>query len=157
MRWSEQYGLRWTQVDLKRNNITLLESKSGSKQYVKITSAARRALDELRARARGSEFVCPNQDEWTHRQWWDAARKESKISDFHWHDLRRTFASRLVMNGVDIYTVNRLMRHETLQITKRYAHLADAHLQQSVERLRGVTRSVTPPTSSPSRVSAIIN
>jgi len=38
------------------------------------------------------------------------------------------------MNGVDIYSVNKLMRHETLQVTKSYAHLKDAHLQQTVER-----------------------
>ncbi len=37
------------------------------------------------------------------------------------------------------------LNHETLQATKRYAHLADAHLQQVVERLAGVTPSVTVP------------
>ena len=140
MRWSEQYGLRWAQVNFQRNAITLLETKSGPRQQVKVNAAARRALEELRAMAPGSEFVCPSQDEWTHRQWWDAVRNESKISNFHWHDLRHTFASRLVMSGVDIYTVNKLMRHETLQVTKRYAHLADTHLQQAVERFGGCNK-----------------
>lgn len=51
------------------------------------------------------------------------------------------------VSGVDIYTVNKLMCHETLQVTRRYAHLADAHLQQVVERLPGVTASVQAPTN----------
>jgi hypothetical protein len=54
--------------------------------------------------------------------------------------------------SVDIYTVNELMRHETLQVTKRYAHLSDAHLQQAVERLPGVTPSVTVRNKATSRV-----
>lgn len=60
------------------------------------------------------------------------------------------------MSGVDIYTVNKLMRHETLQVTKRYAHLADAHLQQAVERLPGVTPSVTPVENAAPQVPATI-
>jgi site-specific recombinase XerD len=131
-------------------------TKSGKKQYVHLNTAANSALTRLRAIAPQSEFVCPDQDEWTHRQWWDAVRKESKVSDFHWHDLRHTFASRLVMSGVDIYTVNKLMRHETLQVTKRYAHLADAHLQQAVERFPSVTPSVTVPANLPLRVPATV-
>jgi site-specific recombinase XerD len=156
MRWSEQFGLRWAEVDLKRNKITLLMTKGGKTQHVRLNAAAHNALARLRAIAADSEFVCPDQDEWTHRQWWDAVRKVANVSDFHWHDLRHTFASRLVMSGVDIYTVNKLMRHETLQVTKRYAHLADAHLQRAVERLRGVTRTVTARESAPPHVPATI-
>jgi site-specific recombinase XerD len=157
MRWSEQYERRWVEVDQKRNKITLPTTKSGRKQYVQLNTAAHIALAKLRAIAPNAESVCPNQDEWTHRQWWDAVRKESKVSNFHWHDLRHTFASRLVMNGVDIYTVNKLMRHETLQVTKRYAHLADAHLQQAVERLKGATPSVTVPDKPVMRVPATVH
>ena len=51
-----------------------------------------------------------------------------------WLDSR---ASRLVMNGVDIYSVHKLLRHETLQVTKRYAHLADTHLQRAAELIGG--------------------
>lgn len=156
MRWSEEYGLRWAEVDQKRNKITLLETKGGKTQHVRLNVAAHGALAKLRVITADSEFVCPDQDEWTHRQWWDAVRKEAKLSDFHWHDLRHTFASRLVMSGVDIYTVNKLMRHETLQVTKRYAHLADAHLQQAVERLPSVTPSVTASESGASQASPTI-
>src|SRR2546425_10979979 len=74
MRWNEQYNLRRAQVDLKRSTITLLETKNGKRQYVRINAAARRALEQLLGSAPGSEFVCPDQDAWTHRRWWDAVR-----------------------------------------------------------------------------------
>jgi integrase len=97
----------------------------------------------LRALKPESSFVCPDGEE-QHRDWWDAVRKAAKVEDFRWHDLRHTFASRLVMNGVDILTVNKLLRHKTLQVTMRYAHLAATHLHDAIERLVGVTNSVTP-------------
>lgn len=149
-------GLRWAQVDLKRKRVSLIETKSGHRQHVVLNTSAQQALKQLRASYPKSEFVCPAQDEWPPGRWWDAVRKESKVSDFHWHDLRHTFTSRLVMNGVDIYTVNKLMRHETLQVTKRYAHLSDAHLRQAAERLAGVTPSVTAIEKPATRVYATI-
>lgn len=156
MRWSEQYELQWPQVDQKRNRITLLETKSGEKQYVLLNQAARKALARLRAIGPTSTSVCPNSDAWAHRQWWDAVRTKSKVSNFRWHDLRHTFASRLVMNGVDILSVNKLMRHGTLQVTMRYAHLSNTHLQRAVERLAGVTKSDTAPKQHAATVSTAI-
>ena len=135
MRWSEQYELKWEQVDLGRNQITLLQTKSGRRQHVQINLTARAALEKLRSRALGSEFVCPDQDHYIFRKWWEAVLKESKVKDFHWHDLRHTFATRLVMGGVDIFTVKQLLRHETIAVTMRYAHLSATHLQQAVEVL----------------------
>jgi len=57
------------------------------------------------------------------------------LEDFTWHCLRHTFASRLVMAGVDIRTVAELMGHRTLAMTMRYAHLAPDHQRAAVDRL----------------------
>jgi site-specific recombinase XerD len=157
MRWSEQYGLTWSQVNLKLSEITLLHTKSGRKQYVRVNKAARAALEMLRASTRGSDHVCPNQDHRTFRLWWEEVLKASKVANFHWHDLRHTFASRLVMAGTDIYTVSKLLRHGNVATSQRYAHLTDTHLQQAVERLAGVTPSVTVPQKPSHRSSQIVN
>jgi integrase len=57
------------------------------------------------------------------------------IKDFHFHDLRHTFASHLVMAGVDITTVSRLLGHKSLTMTLRYAHLAPSHMVKAADIL----------------------
>ena len=51
------------------------------------------------------------------------------------HTLRHTYASHLVMNGVDLPTVQRLMGHSDIQTTMIYAHLAPDHLVDAVNKL----------------------
>jgi site-specific recombinase XerD len=43
------------------------------------------------------------------REAFDKALRKARIEDFHFHDLRHTFATRLVQNGVDIYKVKELL------------------------------------------------
>ena len=50
------------------------------------------------------------------------------------HTLRHTFASHAVMNGVDLFTVGKLLGHKTIQQTQRYAHLAPDHMRSAVEQ-----------------------
>ena len=73
-----------------------------------------------------------------YKHWFDDAVAEAGVSDFTWYCLRHTFASRLIMAGVDLRTVAELMGHKTIQMTMRYAHLAPAHKLAAVERLAGV-------------------
>jgi site-specific recombinase XerD len=61
--------------------------------------------------------------------------KAAGIKGFTWHCLRHTFASRLVMAGVDIRTIGELLGHKTLAMTMCYAHLAPAHNAAAVDKL----------------------
>ena len=131
MRRGEQYSLKWPDVDLERSVLTVT-GKTG-RRYVVINSLARSAIEQLRARARGEPVCSPlSADE---RLWFERVVKNAGIAHFRWHDLRHTFASRLVMAGVDIRTVQELLGHKSVVTTMRYAHLSQDHRQQAVEKL----------------------
>ena len=60
---------------------------------------------------------------------------KAEIDDVRFHDLRHTFASHLVMNGVDIKTVQELLGHHSLTMTMRYSHLAPVHRSRAIQIL----------------------
>ncbi len=66
---------------------------------------------------------------------WYPALEAAGIRDFRFHDLRHTFASRLTMSGVDLYTVQRAGGWKTAIMVQRYAHLSPDHMRAAVERL----------------------
>ena len=63
------------------------------------------------------------------------ALKKSKIEDFKFHDLRHTFASNLVMAGVELNDVRELLGHKKMDMTLRYAHLSPKHKTKVVSVL----------------------
>jgi len=141
MRCGEQYRLRWQDVDLKIGMITIPRSKHREQRYVPIDSVARRALASLWLPRDGSVYVClchrkPEDARGRDRRlWFEEVVEGAGIVNFRWHDLRHTFASRLVMAEADLGAVQELLGHKTIAMTVRYAHLAPAHQLEAVERL----------------------
>lgn len=140
MRLSEMYGLTWENVNLSRRVLTIPRSKNGELRHVPLNTTALAALQTLKAQTDGTGPVFRNADGGRltgPRYWFEPAIKAAKIRTFSWHCLRHTFASRLVMAGVDIRTVQELMGHKCIAMTVRYAHLAPTHQLAAVERLTG--------------------
>ena len=143
MRLSEQYNLEWDHIDFENGILTVATSKTGEGRHIPLNDAALAALRMLERKRvgnyvflrasghgaeRGERIVSP-------REWFPDAVTEAGLEGFHYHDLRHSFASRLVMQGVDIRTVAELMGHKTIQMTMRYAHLAPEHKLQAVRKL----------------------
>jgi site-specific recombinase XerD len=63
---------------------------------------------------------------------WDRARRVAGLPDLRLHDLRHSFASVLVNNGVPIYDVQKLLGHASVKTTQRYAHLSSTTLFKSI-------------------------
>ena len=139
MRKGELLNLRWSDVDLVSGTITVREAKSGEGRRLPLSETASQAIRGLKV-AQG-----PSSQNDSHvfraplggalmnlnRDWYRALRQCS-LANFRFHDLRHTFASRLVMSGVDLYRVQTLMGHKTPAVTLRYAHLSPQHLRAAV-------------------------
>jgi len=68
--------------------------------------------------------------------------EKAKIENFHFHDLRHTFASYLRQRGVDLHTIAVLMGHRDLRMTKRYAHLNVDNMRDAIAKLGHVLVTV---------------
>jgi hypothetical protein len=71
------------------------------------------------------------------------AMRKAEICNFKFHDIRHTFASQLVMKGVDLTTVKELLGHKKITMTLRYAHLAPGHMSKAVKVLDEVLQNPT--------------
>ncbi len=141
MRRSEQYGIEWRNVNFDRRVLTVPRSKHGKTRHIPLNSVALAAFEELLPNMATSNFVFL--DRYGHealagnRHWFEDAVKEAGMRDFTWHDIRHTFASRLVMKGVGIRNVQDLMGHQSITMTARYTHLEPAQQLAAVETLVG--------------------
>jgi integrase len=103
-----------------------------------------------------SPFVFPAESP---SRWFQEVCTAAKIPNFIWHCLRHTFASRLVMAGVDLRTVHELVGHRSIDTTTRYAHLAGGGEGEAVQRLVSSTSTATSTgTSGPqeNRITAVV-
>jgi site-specific recombinase XerD len=141
MRKAEQFTATWDQVDLEHGFIYLSMTKNGTDRFVTLNSAAVEVLRALQERH--NQLGLPPDSTLFHskrdgliknpRKWFATALEQAGIEGVTWHTLRHTFASRLVMAGVDLKTVQELMGHKTIAMTARYAHVAPTHQLQALE------------------------
>jgi integrase len=138
LRRGEIFGLRWTEVDWSRNFIHVINTKTGKSRIIPLNDATRAVLRQQQEKSQ-SEFVFVSPRTGARlrnlRNGFGKACEDAKVSNFHFHDLRHTFASRLADAGVDAFTIAELMGHSTLEMTKRYTHVTDERKRKAVAAL----------------------
>lgn len=127
LRQGELLPLQWDRVNLFRRTIIIQESKSGKPRTLPLNQIA---FDILEARSKirniRNDLVFVSNagfkiDRHNLRRAFNIAIKKAGIHDFHFHDLRHTFATRLAQRGIDIYKISKLLGHHSIEMTQRYA------------------------------------
>ena len=143
---SGQYSLQWKQIDFERRQLYLPRTRNGDLRDVPLNGTVLAALEQLRSASDG-DLVFPHAE--SPRGWFLGAVERAALKNYTWHCNRPTFASRLIMVGVDLHTVGELLGYRTAQMTKRYAHLSVNHKQSAVERISGVPSAIRTASGNP--------
>lgn len=136
-------NLKWSDVDMTNRVITVKRPKNNETKTVPINETLYKTLKSLKPKKDGRPvFANENGEPYGDvRKSFATALKRAGIENFRFHDLRHTFASHLVMAGVDIRTVQELMGHKDIRMTMRYSHLSNAHLKEAVKRIEHDTEA----------------
>jgi integrase len=134
LRRGELTSITWDDVDARRKILTIRGgySKAGKARHIPLNAEALGVLKRYRKQHSEDGRIFPVHSV---KKAWGQLLTKARISSFRWHDLRHSFASRLVMKGVDLNTVRELLGHSDLKMTLRYAHLAPEHKAAAVEKL----------------------
>jgi site-specific recombinase XerD len=147
MRRGEIFELKWDDLDFEKREIRIPKSKSGKMRFLPMNSVLLGLLKSLggETKAEGHVFVNPETGmPYTDiKRAFDGACRRSGIKNLRFHDLRHTFASRLVRRGADLRIVQELMGHASIVTTQRYLHVLAKEKQAAVERLTETLPSKT--------------
>ncbi len=149
LRQDELLSLQWSRVDLFRKVIIIQETKNGKPRTLPLNQIALGVLME-RAKVRylKSDLVFLSSeitkiDRHNLRKAFNNALDKAGIHNFHFHDLRHTFATRLAQKGIDIYKISKLLGHLNITMTQRYAHHCPESLREGIEVLEKVDYVLT--------------
>jgi len=137
MRCGEILNLKWDDIDFRQKIIYIRNSKSGEKREIPMNDIVAATLQQIK-KISLSPYVFANKESRPFKKVYKgfkAALKRAGINNFTFHDLRHTFASHLVMSGVDLRTVQELLGHKMFNMTLRYAHLSPDHKRKAVDDL----------------------
>ena len=140
LRFGELTNLQWSKVDFRTRMLTVAgeTAKSGITRHVPLSREVMSILSRWRAQTpaggprslvfpgKGGEPLVDIKTAWA------AVIRAAKIEQFRIHDLRHTYASKLVQRGVSLFTVQKLLGHASPTMTMRYSHLAPDHLADAV-------------------------
>jgi integrase len=146
MRRGELFSLRWDQIDFASSLIVVNRSfcrilkadksytKSGKIRYVPISAKLMCILKDFKVKNIESKVISFSSIDMLKR-YFEKLTKLCGNKKIKFHDLRHTFASSFLSGGGNIYDLQKILGHSTVQVTERYAHLVPSHLKGKTEVL----------------------
>ena len=148
MRSGELQALRWTDVDFENSTISINKSwtryngegptKTARNRICPMSAECRKFLQELKMQTGKSEYVLSRQWEWAHGQLAQITKEFCKglnISQITFHDLRATFITQMLRNGVSTSKVMSIVGHSSLRTTEGYLRLCGKDVEGATEAL----------------------
>ena len=134
-RSSEIARLKWGEVSVGR--LELADSKTGAKTIL----LSRQAAAILEALPRGADdelvFKGTKGQPANLSYFWSGMRRNAGLPDVRLHDLRHSYASIAIQNGISLDAIGRLLGHALPETTERYAHLTDQNIVDAAESVGG--------------------
>jgi len=140
IRRGEILDLGWDDVDFEHRLIRVKHTKNGEPRDIPMSEEVYFALSRLEVQA-PRVFCRPGGGVIRDlRTAFANALRRANITNFAFYDLRHTFASHLVMSGVDLLTIKELLGHKSIDMTLRYSHLSPSHKRKAMESLKLLDR-----------------
>jgi len=137
LRKSELLELKWSEVDLKREEIRFGDTKSGKKHYLPMSKATKAKLESI-TRVVGNPYVLPGKVSKSHlvniSKPWIRIRKAAGIQDVRLHDLRRTVGSWLAQSGNSLHLIGRVLNHSNVSTTQIYARFGQDSVKAALDK-----------------------
>jgi len=138
-RLNEIMTLKWADVDFENGCLRLSDSKTGAR-VVHLGPPALDLLADLKHQPDNPWVICgkiPGTNRKEIQKFWQRIRKSAGIEDVRIHDLRHSFASNAVAQGMSLPMIGKLLGHTQVQTTARYAHLAADPVKAAANQISG--------------------
>lgn len=124
MRLGEIRRLKWSDFNFENGTITIFQSKAGKYRTIPIHPALR-ILNK-----NDLPFNFQN-----HQRVFKRIRKKANLNNIGWHTFRHTFITHLILNGVDLATVQKIAGHSSIETTMIYTHVSQDHAKESITKI----------------------
>jgi integrase len=139
LRYSDVRNLKWENI--RANTIEYIQKKTKSVEYLPLSKTALNILNSRKTETANSQdviFPLPAKPViWQHIQDW--AEDAEIVKHISFHTARHTFATLSLTQGIDLYTVSKLLGHKDISTTQVYAKIIDQKKQEAIDKLPEIT------------------
>lgn len=142
LRRGELLALRWQHVNLTERVLTIVNTKTGRDRFIPLNAIGFDVCHRLRParEAGGGEYVFPSPVDPTRprteiKTAWLSALREAQITDFRFHDLRHTMATRLAQATNNAFVVQHVLGHANIQTSLIYVNMQAEFLREGMDAM----------------------